>query len=361
MSNAVNQYGGSALSLILAAGVKELTAQQETATWQSSTGVIGATYADLGSSRATVLNLTPKITQVQSWQSNIANAQTTLSVTATAMNQLVTQAQSLATNLLGVSGTATPSQVASAASAAQTALESIKTLLNTSDGANYVFAGTESTTSPIKGQSSLSTSALAQQIAASVKTVSTAGASSVFSQMTTLAQSNDPALSVFSASLSVSPSQALGKQRAVMSGTDTTTSIGIVATQSSVTSAQSATSTGSPIRDLMRDLMAVSSMGDMSSETPGFSDLAKQIYTSLGTTISQLTEQEGAIGGTQNSLKAQSTLLTGVSTMLQTQLGDARDADLATVATNASNIKTSLNASYILISNMKGMTLADYL
>ncbi|WP_243443904.1 flagellin [Asaia prunellae] len=111
----------------------------------------------------------------------------------------------------------------------------------------------------------------------------------------------------------------------------------------------------------MRDLMAVSAMSGMSSETPGFADLTKQLYTSLGTTISQLSEQEGTIGATQNSLTAQTTLLNGVSTMLETQLGNNRDADMATVATNASNIKTSLNASYILVSNMKGMTLADYL
>ncbi|GBR09756.1 flagellin [Asaia siamensis] len=361
MSNAINQYGGSALSLILEAGVKELTAQQETATWQSSTGIVAATYADLGSSRATVLDLTPKITQVQSWQSNISNAQTTLSVTATSLNQLVSQAQTLSTNLLGVSGTATTSQVAAASAAAQAALASMKTLLNTSDGTNYVFAGTDSTTSPVKGQTALSDTSLAQQIAASVKSVSSTGASSVLTQITGLAASNDPSVSVFSSALSVSASQAVSGQRSIMTGTNSSTSIGIVATQASTTSAASSTSTGSPIRDLMRDLMAVSAMNGMSSETPGFSDLAKQIYTSLGTTISQLTEQEGAVGGTQNSLTAQTTLLNGVNTMLETQLGNARNADMATVATNASNIKTSLNASYILISNMKGMTLADYL
>ncbi|WP_243443905.1 hypothetical protein [Asaia prunellae] len=185
MSNAINQYGGSALSLILEAGVRTLSAQQEAATWQSSTGVVGATYADLGASRATVLNLTPKITQVQSWQSNISAGQTTLSVTATALNQFVAEAQSLATNLLGVSGTATTSQVAAAASSAQSALESMKTLLNTSDGTNYVFAGTDTTTAPIKGQGSLSTSTLAQQIAEGVKTLDGTNASTLLTHLTT--------------------------------------------------------------------------------------------------------------------------------------------------------------------------------
>jgi|GEM_PF-1243582 len=361
MSNAINQYGGSALSLILEAGVRTLSAQQEAATWQSSTGVVGATYADLGASRATVLNLTPKITQVQSWQSNISAGQTTLSVTATALNQFVAEAQSLATNLLGVSGTATTSQVAAAASSAQSALESMKTLLNTSDGTNYVFAGTDTTTAPIKGQGSLSTSTLAQQIAEGVKTLDGTNASALLTHLTTLAGSNDTSLSVFSDTLAVPASLAADRQRSIMSGANTFTTLGLVATQSSSTSSASPTSTGSPIRDLMRDLMAVSAMSGMSSETPGFADLTKQLYTSLGTTISQLSEQEGTIGATQNSLTAQTTLLNGVSTMLQTQLGNNRDADMATVATNASNIKTSLNASYILVSNMKGMTLADYL
>jgi len=361
MSNAVGQYGGSALSLILEASVKTLTAQQETATWQSSTGIIGSTYADLGTSRSAALSLTPKITQVQAWQSNITNAQNTLSVTATGLNQLVSMAQTLSTNLLGISGTATSSQVAAAASSAMSALGDLKTVLNTSDGANYVFAGTDSNTAPIKGSASLSSSSLAQQIAASVQSLNASNAGSVLASATSLAGSTDQAVSVFSATLSVSPAQAADNQRSVMSGTNTTTSFGIVATQSSMTSSSSNTSTGSPIRDLMRDLMAVSAMNGMSSNTPGFSDLAKQIYTSLGTTISQLTEEEGAVGATQNSLTSQSTMLTGLSTMLETQLGDSRNADMATVATNAANIKTSLSASYILISNMKGMTLADYL
>lgn len=361
MSNSVGQYGGSALSLILEASVKTLTAQQETATWQSSTGITGSTYADLGSSRSTVLSLTPKITQAQAWQSNITNAQNTLSVTATGLNQLVSIAQTLSTNLLGVSGTATSSQVAAAASSALSALGDLKTVLNTSDGTNYVFAGNDSNSAPIKSVDALSSSNLAQQIAKSVQSLNATNASSIFVGTTSLAASTDQAVSVFSASLSVSPSEATSNQRATMSGTNTTTSFGIVATQASTTSSVSDSSTGSPVRDLMRDLMAVSAMNGMSSNTPGFSDLAKQIYTSLNTTISQFTEQEGAVGATQNSLSAQSTLLTGLSSMLETQLGDARNADMATVATNAANIKTSLNASYILISNMKGMTLADYL
>ncbi|GAB6853266.1 flagellin [Asaia astilbis] len=361
MSSSITQYGNSALSLMMAASVAKLTAQQQVTTYQSSTGIIGSSYADLGSSRATVLDLTPKISQVQSWQSNISNAQTTLSVTATALNQLVSQATALSASLLGVAGTATTSQVAAVSSAAQSTLESMKTVLNTSDGTNYVFAGTDVTTSPVKGETSLSTSTLAQQIASSVQSLSSSSADDVFAQITSLAASNDSSVSVFSPALSVSASQAASQQRSVISGSDSTTSLGIVATQSSVTSSASTTSTGSPIRDLMRDLMAASAMKGMSSETPGYSDLAKKIYTSLSTTISQLTEQQGAVGGTQNSLTAQSTLLKGVNTMLLTQLGNARDADMATVATVANRVQESLTVSYTLISQMQKMSLADYL
>lgn len=101
MSSSITQYGNSALSLMMAASVAKLTAQQQVTTYQSSTGIIGSSYADLGSSRATVLDLTPKISQVQSWQSNISNAQTTLSVTATALNQLVSQATALSASCWG--------------------------------------------------------------------------------------------------------------------------------------------------------------------------------------------------------------------------------------------------------------------
>lgn len=363
MSTAINQYGSSAASLILAAGIKSISAQQETLSWQASSGTLASTFAGIGSTRATAISLTPKITQVQAWQSNITNAQNDLSVTASALAQLVSQAQSLAANLLSVSGTADPTAVTAIASQAKSSLDQLKTTLNTTSGSTYVFSGTDSNTPTIPGAASLANSSLATTISTIVSSLDTAGAASVLDQATAAAATNDatasPPLSVFSASLSVPATSAQNLQRVTATNNNSTTVVGVVATQGSA--AASSTSTGSPIRDLMRDIMVTSAMGGMSSSTAGFSDMAKQLYSSLQTTISQLTALESSVGSTQNSLTAQSSLLTNVQTTLEEQLGNATNADPAVVATQMAAVKVQLEASYKLVADMKGMTLADYI
>lgn len=368
MTSSISQYSGSAASLILSAGIKSMTLEQESLTWQASDGTLASTFAGLGSSRQTALSLTPKITQINAWQSNITNAQTDLTVTASALSQIVSQAQTLASNLLSISGTADSSTVATVATAATSSLSELKSVLNTTSGSTYVFSGTDTTTPTISGSGSLSDSTLAKAISSIVSALSTSGATSVL-QQTTAAAMPDGTDSVFGGSLSsVSATGATSLQRVTVTNNDSLTNVGVVATQSSTTSATTSaatdtppTSTGSPIADLMRDMMIASSMSGMSSSTSGFSDLTSQLYSSLETTISQITEMEGTVGTTQNSMTSQATLLTNVQNTLEDQLSDATQADPATVATQVSDVKLQLEASYTLVADMKGMTLANYI
>ncbi|MFS3134702.1 flagellin [Gluconacetobacter sacchari] len=368
MSSAINQYGGGAISLVLSAGIKSMTLEQESLTWQGSDGTLSPTYAGLGSARSTAISLSPKITQIKAWQSNITNAQTDLTVTASALNQLVSLAQSLATSLLSISGTTQTSTAAAVSEQAKGSLTELKTVLNTTSGANYVFSGTDTNTPTVSGTGSLSDSALATQISSIVGSLSTAGATSVMQQATAAAMPNGTN-SVFAKSLSsVSATGAANLQRVTVTNNDSLTNVGIVATQSSTTSATTSaatgnppTSTGSPISDLMRDMMIASSIGGMSSSTHGFSDMASQLYSSIETTISQLTELEASVGSTQDSLTAQSSLLTNVQSTLGDQLSDSTNADPATVATQISAIRLQLEASYTLVADMKNMTLANYI
>ncbi|MBM9402640.1 flagellin [Gluconacetobacter azotocaptans] len=359
MSTSIGQYGNAGAALILAAGIKEMTLSQQTLSWQQSAGTLSETYAGLGSTRASAISLTPKITQVQAWQSNVSSAQNNLSATSTALQQIVTQAQALATSLLSIGGTTTPTTVAAATTQAQDALTALATTLNTSNGVGYVFAGQASTEPPLKDPTSISSGTLATTIAGIVGSLgSSEDPASVMTKTTTAAADNTDSVSVFSASLSVSGSAATALQQSVLTGDNTATVIGTVATQG--TSATS-NSTGSPIRDLMRDMMIVSSMNGMSSSTNGFSDLVNQLHSSLESTISQLTDMETSVGVTQNALTSRSTLLSNMETMLKTALGSSRNVDIAEVATQSSNLSTSLKASYILVADMKDMTLASYI
>ena len=49
------------------------------------------------------------------------------------------------------------------------------------------------------------------------------------------------------------------------------------------------------------------------------------------------------------------------STLLTTQIGDLTSVDTATVATELTQSNDQLQASYMLISDLRGLDLADYL
>lgn len=361
MSTTVGQYGNFGSSLVLLAGIKAMGDQKTTLAWQTSTNILGETYADLGDNRSSVLNLTPKITQVSSWQSNITVAQTSLTMTSTALQQLVTMAQSLSTNLISMSGTTTSETVNSAAAEATSNLSAIANVLNTSNGSGYIFAGQNSTEPPIADSSSITTGALATQIASLVSNLSTSGASSVLDDATTASADNTSGTSLFSSDLSVSGTDASALQSKIVTGDDTTVGVGIVATQSVTSSSATSPSTGSPIRDLIRDMMIVSSLKGMTSSSTGFTDLVSKLRSSIQSTVSQLTDMETSVGVTQNTLTARSTLLTNMNLSLTTQLSNARDANYAVTASQLSDLNLRLQASYTLVADMKGMTLASYI
>lgn len=368
MSTSVGQFGSSGASVILNASIQKLTQAQSQIAWQTSTQTIGETFADLGTNRATALSLAPKISQVTSWQNNITQAQSSLKITASALQQIASLAQNMATNLLSMSGTSGSSATATDAYAAQaqSALTELTSALNTFDGTSYVFAGNASNEKPLQGNASLSDSTLASTIASTVKSLTSSNASSIMESVTSA--TNDDK-SIFASTLYASGNpatttqnlqQAASSQRYTVISSGETMQIGAVATQGNASDVSS-TSTGSPIKDLMRDLMVVSSMSGMSSDTSGYADLVKQLHASLTTTVSQITNMETTIGTQQNTLTARASLLASMQTSLQTQLSNARSVDVAQVAIHSQDVNTSLKASFILISDMKDMSLANYI
>lgn len=367
MSTSVGQFGNSGASLILNAGIQKLAQAQTQIAWQTSNnGIIASNYADLGPTRSTALNLAPKISQVAAWQQNITQAQSSLQITANALQQIATMAQNLSTNLLSMSGTtgSTETATTSYAEQAKSALGDLSSLLNTSDGTSYVFAGSASNEKPVSGNTPLEQSTLAASIASQMSSLTSSNAADVLGNMTTATNADT---NIFSKTLTPSsPSatdnlnQANSLQKSTFISSGSTTQIGVVATQGN-SSDVSDTSTGSPIKDLMRNLMAVSSMSGMSSSTPGYSDIVQQMHSSLTSTITQIVNMETTIGTQQNALSARASLLTSMQTSLQTQLANARSVDIAQVAVNSQDVNNSLKASYMLIADMKDMSLANYL
>ncbi|MEJ5142585.1 flagellin [Gluconobacter albidus] len=353
MTGTISSFGFGGISSQLLLGVQNLSQAKDSLQLQATTGVMASSYADLGSSRTQALALQPAITQVAAWNSNVTNAQTTLTTTQSSLSQISTIAQDLTSSLSTLGSTLSYSTVTTAASAAQSALASLGNLLNTRQGDSYVFAGQQNTTAPVS--TDLGTSDLATQIAQAVSQLGSDGAQSVLDTTENLA-SNTAAGQPFSATLSTSPDQAQQQNTRVVVGQSETVSVGMVATQGATS-----TSTTSPIRDLMRNLMVVASLGSSSTSTTDYASLISGLQSSMNTVTSGLGTMSGLLGVQQNSLTNQTAMLTQMSSALTTQLGQVKDADLAQVSTQVTDTNNQLQASYSLIADMKGMTLASYL
>lgn len=361
MSMSVGQYGASGAELILNAGIKQIEAAQSDVAWQSSQGTISSSIAGLGSNRQAALTLSPKLSELNSYQNNISIVQNRLSLGSTAFTQITDLAQSLNTMLLNMTSSEGGSTTATnaAADSAQKGLSTLGTILNTSDGSSFLFAGHDTAAAPVTSPSGLSSSTLAQTISKQLSGLTDTNSDTIFQQATTASADNSTAMSVFSPALSVSANDATTlRATAVIGPNDNIITTAPVATEGDQASA---TSTGSPIRDLMRDMMLMSGMKGMSTTTPGFTKLVTQMHSSLSQTINQLIDMNTSMGVTQNTLSRQKGIFSSVTLMVKTQLSNNLDANLAEVATRSSDLNLQLKASFSLIADTKNMSLADYL
>jgi len=147
----------------------------DTLTNQVSTGLIGDTYAGLGTGASVSLNLRPQLANLQTWQNNVDVATGHMTVTQTALTQLQSIAAGYYAQLNAVQGVEAGA-VDSIAASARDALNQVANLLDTKDGDVYVFAGQDTATPPISDPSNMQTSAFFTAIQNAVGGLSANGA-----------------------------------------------------------------------------------------------------------------------------------------------------------------------------------------
>ena len=336
----------------------QLSAQYAAEQAAVSSGVTSDSYAGLGDGRYQALNLQPQITQLGGWQQNVATAQNTLTVTQTALSRITTIATNLQTSLTSLKGDPGSTGIATAALQARQSLTELGSLLNTRDGSGYVFGGNDATEAPVTDPDSILQGSLFTTIAGSVAAVGSTGAAAAESATLAAATSNDPGTSVFSAALSVDGGSAasLGHDVAVGEGDHVT--VGFVATAGG---AATATSTGSWVRDLVRALATVGSLDQADPGSAGFATLVNDTSDAVSGVSGSLTTTVAALGQTQAQLTAQSGTLSLTSDALTQQLGLVKASDPASLSTQLTDTQNQLQASYSLIADLKGLTLASYL
>lgn len=323
---------------------------------QSATGYVAQTYGGIGAASQTVFELEPQINQLSSWQTNITSATSTMSLTQSTLTQISSIAQSIYDDLpeLNDSGT---SDVTTLASSAQQALSQIASLLDTTDGDNYIFSGQDATNPPVPSPDSVTSSGFYSQISAAVQDLSTLGASGVMSAAISAASSNTAGTTIFSTYLSSGSAAATS----VETGTDQWTQTGVLANTNTLATSSGSFTTGSYMRDIMMSLSVISSLSSSQSTDSNFASLVSDLQSCLGGAIGSLSDEQGILGDSQSDLTSLSTTYSDLSTALTSQVSDAQDVNTASIATQLQSVQTQLTASYQLIAGLKTLTLTAFL
>lgn len=324
-----------------------------TLTQQAADGLISDSVAKLGESTGVVLSLQPQLAQLSAYAANGAIASTRLSVASQSLTQLSTIAQGVVTNLLslrGESGTDAQTTLSGMVSAAKGALSEVGTLLNTQAAGSYVFGGGDGSTAPVTDPTNMTGNTLASSTASAIGSLDTNGAAATLQTILNAASGTTTGATPFTGGLATSAQQVM-----VGTGTQVATSIPIT------TGTASNTSTGSSVRDLVAVLTTISNLSTSDLSSTNINSFLSGLSSVASGAQSGLIQQEAQVGASQDVVTNTLALGSSTSTLITEQIGNLTSVDAAKVSTELSESNDQLQASYMLISDLKTLNLADYL
>jgi flagellar hook-associated protein 3 FlgL len=365
-----SDYGMLGKLIANASSVKQ---RLDTLTNQASTGLIGDTYAGLGTGASVSLDLRPQMANVQTWQNNVDASTGRMAVTQSAMANIQSIAASFYAQLNTVDGV-NASAVDSIAASARDALSQVASQLDTQNGGVYVFAGQDTGNAPVPDPDNILTSGFYTQINAAVTAFNGVWPNdAAATAQTTYGIANVGGTSPFSAYLSQPYATLQTQLPAVQVGQNNTEKIGLLASANAlippspidplntpIPGGPPAT-TGSYMRDVLRALATIGSLNSSQVNYSGFQDLVQDTRISMSGAITAMAQDVGVLGDVQSSLTATQSQLSDTQTALTGQVTSVEDVDMAKTMSQLSLVQTQMQASYQLIATMSSLSLVKFL
>jgi flagellar hook-associated protein 3 FlgL len=359
MSNSIQPISGNynTLSELLVVGSMNTNNELTTLEEQSSSGYVAQTYGGIGAASSTIFNLNPEINQIGTYQSNINSATNNMSISQTALSQIASIAQTFYADLPDINDTSS-NEIASVAANAKSALSQVASLLDTTNGSDYIFSGQDGSNPPIANPDAITSTGMYTQISSAVSNLSTLGASGVLSAALSAASSDATGTTPFSTYLSQSGQTA---PTSVQVGANQWVQTGVLANTNTLATSSGSNTTGSYMRDLLMSLSVLGSLTSSQASDPGLSDLVTGLQSTMSGAISAMSTEQGVLGDSQTDLTTQASNYTDLTTSLTSQVSNVQDVNMASVATQLQSVQTQLTASYQLIANLKSLSLTNYL
>lgn len=332
---------------------------------QASSGLIGDTYAGLGTGASVALDLRPQVANLQTWQNNIDASTGRIAVTQTAMTNIQSIAANFYAQLNNING-ANAGAVDTIAASARDALSQVASQLDTQYGGVYVFAGQDTANPPVPNPDNIAdgtANTFFGQIKSDVGSLGNPDSATTVAQHTLADAAFGSSVSPFSTYLSTTDPPALPT---VQVGQNSATTIGLSASHNGLIPQPlpdnvNFTTTGSYMRDVLRALATIGSLSGSKANVAGFQDLVQNTRTSLTGAISAMAQDAGVLGNVQSSLTATQSTLADTQIALTGQVSSAEDVDMAKTLSQLSLVQTQMQASYQLISGMSGLSLVKFL
>jgi flagellin-like hook-associated protein FlgL len=246
-----------------------------------------------------------------------------------------------------------------AAARARAALIEVGHILNTRQGGEYLFGGSDSANPPVPAPDDLPASGFASQIASAVATLGGGNAAAVGAATRAAAASDAAGTTPFSAFLS-GPGLA-EPRRGVPAEDGALVPYGVAANRNAA-AVSSGETTGSWARDLLRGLASIAALTPAQAASPAeFAAFAAVVRDGLRSASDALANEAGALGFTEARLEETQRRHADANTTLEAQLAAIEEVDLAEVLTRLRATETTLQASYGAIGRLGDLTLARFL
>lgn len=341
-----------------------LRTRLETLTRQAATGQRAERLGELAPELPRAVSLRAEMGRRETYGRVLTQAQGRAGVMQESLGRLREIAREFRANVIPRLYSADPVMVSAARAQARLALTDMAHLLNVRHAGEYLFSGQDLGRPPIPDPEGLATGQMAQDIAAEVANLGSAGAAAVLAATRGVAQSNAAGVSPFSEHLQAQealPPDEREARRAAPSADGELLTYGITADRNAEAASRGET-TGGWARDLLRNLMSVAALDEsMPAEGRAWTELLAGLRDGFAAAETALAEESGALGQASARMEGAQRRHRDVSDLLRGQLAEIEEVDLAAALERMQATRTALEASYRAIASLSELSLARFL
>ncbi len=345
----------------LSADAALLRGRMEVLTRQVASGQRGDALGDLSPALPRALDLKAEIGRRDLYGKAVEQALGRAAAMQQALSRLTAIARDFADTVAMRLDPNDPQGVTFAATKARSAMAEVAGLLNSRHAGEYLFGGSDLANPPVPDAANIAGGGMATQIATAITGLGGGNAAAVGAATRAAAQSDAAGITPFSAFLSDPAAGLAEPRRGVPAGEGEVIPYGIAANRNAAATSAGET-TGGWARDLLRGLASIAALGPAQAAQPqDFNALRDIIRNGLKSAETALSDEAGALGDTEARLEATRRRQSDLSDVLQQQVADIQEVDLATTITKLQATQAALQASYAATGRLAGLSLVNFL